>query len=282
MEAERYVRAQGIDFKALHQTLSEYLPELAADSIRLIPHHRGATAELIRLRKRLAEGDAHHAILCGADSLANAVTYLEMAENGTLATRNHLEGIVPGEGAAAVLLQTRSLEPDLEPLGLARISGLASVDEPHAGQAGVHPQQGAAKALRQATATNPKLLEEATTVLVGHARGVADDLEWHQLIRQLWPRPLDKQQRAAMMLDEIDAPLPREHLTKQRLRLTAATGEIGAATLPMQLVLACEQFRHQAHMARYGFPKSKSLLVLENGDYPLRGALCLQPTASED
>jgi hypothetical protein len=84
-----------------------------------------------------------------------------------------------------------------------------------------------------------------------------------------------------MMLGEVDAPVPDEQPRKRRLRLGVTTGEIGAATLPMQLALACEQFRHQAHMARFGFHGPRPLLVLENGDYLLRGALCLQPPEAE-
>jgi 3-oxoacyl-[acyl-carrier-protein] synthase-1 len=281
MDPGRDIRARGIDFQAIHLTLCDALHGLATDNLKLIPRQQGAIAEIIRLRQRLADGEANQAILCGADSLINGLTYRTLANNGTLATENHLDGIVPGEGAAAVLLQLQSARPDTEQLGLGRIIGLASVDEPHAGQAANRPLYGATEALRQATADNPDLLEAVDTVILGHAQGVADDLEWHHVTRQLWPRRLDEQQRVAMMLGEIDAPALREQTSRRRLRLGATAGEIGAATLPMQLALACEQFRHQAYMARFGFSNPQPLLVLENGDYPLRGALALQPPGTE-
>jgi hypothetical protein len=281
MNPEQDIRARSIDFSALHQTLCDCLPGLPPDNLKLIPRQQGATAELIRLQQRLAAGEANQAILCGADSLVNGLTYRTLANHGILATENHLDGIVPGEGAAAVLLQLQSPEPDRRQPSLARINGLASLEEPHVGQASEHPMRGAAQALSQATADNPSLLQTADTVILGHARGAEDDLEWHQLTRQLWPQKLDERQRVAMMLGEVDAPVPQEQASRRRLRLAVTTGEIGAAALPMQLALACEQFRHQAHMARFGFPGPRPLLVLENGDYPLRGGLCLQPPGTE-
>lgn len=277
MDPEHDIRARGINFEALRQTLCDCLPGLPPDHLKLIPRQQGATAELIHLQQRLAAGEANQAILCGADSLVNGLTYRTLANNGTLATENHLDGIVPGEGAAALLLQLQPSEPDTEQPGLGRISGLASLDEPHAGQASEQPMRGAAQALHQAIADNPSLLESVDTVILGHAHGTSDDLEWHQITRQLWPQRLDEQQRVAMMLGEIDAPQLEEQPPRRRLSLGATTGEIGAATLPMQLALACKQFRHQTHMARFGFPGPRPLLVLENGDYPLRGALALQP-----
>jgi hypothetical protein len=281
MMGERYARAQRIDFKAMRHTLCELMPELEPDRLTLLPHQLGATAELLRLQQQLAEGSGERAILCGADSLVNAQTYLELAERGNLATQHYLDGIVPGEGAAAVLLECVAPEStnDLPPL--ARILGMASVPEVYVGQAALKPLKGAAEALRQAAASTPEIIDQGSMVFVGQAQGMADELEWHQLVRQLWPETLGEQQRVAMMLGEEEAPQPEERARPQRIKLSAATGEIGAASLPTQLAIACEQFRFEAHMTRFGFPKPRPLMVLENGDYPIRGAVCLQPPVTK-
>ncbi|MCU7843219.1 MAG: hypothetical protein KZQ93_05200 [Candidatus Thiodiazotropha sp. (ex Monitilora ramsayi)] len=277
MLGQRYARAQRIDFEAMRQTLCEVMPELQPDRLNLIPHQLGATAELLRLQQRLVAEPGQRAILCGADSLINGMTYLELAEKGTLATRSHLDGIVPGEGAAAVLIERAAPDRNAGQPPLAHIVGMASVPEVQVGQAALQPLKGAVGALRQAAASEPEILDQGGIVFVGHAQGIADDLEWHQLVRELSPETLGERERVAMMLGEVDSPQPEERTRLQRIKLSSVTGEIGAASLPMQLAIACEQFRYEAHMARFGFPKSQLLMVLENGDYPLRGAICLQP-----
>jgi 3-oxoacyl-[acyl-carrier-protein] synthase-1 len=282
LDAERHIRALDIDFESIRRSLCQVLPGLADDRVELVPYHQGATAALLGLRQRLAEEPAGRAILCGADSLINMLTYQALAEAGTLATENHGSGIVPGEGAAAILLQRQDrCRPQGQPC-LANISGLASAPEPEAGHAGHRPMNGLAQALRQATATQPALLNQAATLLLGHALGEADDLEWHQTERQLWPIRLEESQRVAMMLGEVDAPTP-EAADKPRLfNLAQATGETGAAALPLQLAVACEQFRFEARLARFGHPSPRPVLVAETGDYPVRGAICLQPPAKGD
>lgn len=282
MHSERYIRAQRIDFDQIKQTLCKVMPELDPERVTLTPHQLGATAELLRMQQALTEYSETQMILCGADSLINTLTYLDMAERGILATKAHMDGVVPGEGAAAILLEldkTEQAERASQPL--AKITGMASVPEVHVGQAAQHPLKAAATAMRQATASFPSLLEETDKIFVGQAQGLADDLEWNQIVRQLWPQTLPEQERLAMMMGEVDAPQPAESERPQRIKLSSATGEVGAASLPMQLAIACEQFRFEANMARFGYPPSKPVVVLENGDYPIRGAITLHPPQTE-
>jgi hypothetical protein len=110
------------------------------------------------------------------------------------------------------------------------------------------PMSGLAQALRQTTAARSALLNEAATLLLGHAQGEADDIEWHQTERQLWPVKLEESQRA-MMLGETDAPAPEALARPRLLNLAQATGETGAAALALQLAVACEQFRFEARLA---------------------------------
>ncbi len=281
MQAEPYVRAQRIDFEAIKSDLCQAIPAIDPDKLGLVPHHTGATAEIIRLQQLLNAGETKQAILCGADSLINGLTYQAMAEVGTLATKNYSNGIVPGEGAAALLLQLPDPKQDQDNPPLANLLAMASVPEPHVGRAGDSVLKGAAEALRQASKRDATLLSEAPLILTGGAQGTVGELEWHQLERQLWPETLEEEQRIAMMLGEVDAPVPNAEPRPQRLNLTAVMGDLGAAALPMELAVACEHFRYQVHMARYGFPTPRPLFVLENGDYPMRGAVCLQPPASK-
>ncbi len=278
MHSDRYIRAQRIDFEEIKETLCKAIPELDAERVTLTPHQLGATAELLRMQQLLAEKSETEMILCGADSLINSLTYLDMAERGILATKAHMDGVVPGEGAAAILFeldqvgQTEDVSPPL-----AKIIGMASVAEVHVGQAAQYPLKAAVTAMRQASVSAPSLLETTEKIFVGQAQGLADDLEWNQIVRQLWPQILSEQERLAMMMGEVDTPQPAERERPQRIKLSSATGEVGAASLPMQLAIACEQFRFEANMARFGYPPSKPVVVLENGDYPIRGAIVLHP-----
>jgi hypothetical protein len=279
LDAERHIRALDIDFETIRQSLCRVLPGLEDQRVELAPYHQGATAALMRLQQRLADEPSGRAILCGADSLINALTYQALAEAGTLATENHGSGIAPGEGAAAILLQRQDQRQTQDPPCLANITGLASAPEPEAGQAGHRPMSGLAQALRQATASQPALLNQSATLFMGHALGESDDLEWHQTERQLWPIRLEESQRVAMMLGEVDAPTPKAPDKPRLFNLAQATGETGAAALPLQLAAACEQFRFEARLARFGHPSPRPVLVAETGDYPVRGAICLQPPA---
>jgi hypothetical protein len=282
LDAGRHIRALDIDFETIRQSLCGVLPGLEADRVELLPYHQGATAALMRLQQRLADEPSGRAILCGADSLINALTYQDLAEAGTLATENHGNGIVPGEGAAALLLQRQDQCRMQDLPCLANITGLASAPEPEAGQAGHRPMIGLAQALRQATTSRPALLNQAATLLMGHALGETDDLEWHQTERQLWPIRLEESQRVAMMLGEVDAPTPKAPDKPRLFNLAQATGETSAAALPLQLAVACEQFRFEARLARFGHPSPRPVLVAETGDYPVRGAVCLQPPEQSD
>ncbi len=282
LDAERHTRALDIDFETIRQSLCRVLPGLEAERVELTPYHQGATAALLRLQQRLADEPGGRAILCGADSLINALTYQTLAEAGTLATENHGSGIVPGEGAAAILLQRQDQCQTQGQPCLASITGLASTNEPETGKAEHRPMSGLAQALRQATASQPPLLNHAASLLLGHALGESDDLEWHQTERQLWPIRLEESQRVAMMLGEIDAPEPEAPDKPRLFNLAQATGETGAAALPLQLAVACERFRFETLLTRFGHPSPRPVLVAETGDYPLRGAICLQPPATND
>jgi hypothetical protein len=125
------------------------------------------------------------------------------------------------------------------------------------------------------------LLQQATTLIQAHNLGSSGEREWHQVTQRLWPIRLDEQQRVAMTLGEIDAPEPAPSAEPKRLNLNQVTGETGAATLPLQLALACEHFRYAAETARYGFPAPSLALVCEMSDYPRRGALALEPPPGE-
>jgi hypothetical protein len=282
MHSERYIRAKHIDFEELKETLCKLMPELDPVRVTLTPHQLGATAELLRMQQALIEKGDTQMILCGADSLINSLTYLDMAERGILATKAHMDGVVPGEGAAAILLELgKTAHDETSSQPLAKITGMASVPEVHVGQAAQHPLKAAATAMRQASVSSPSLLEESEKIFVGQAQGLADDLEWNQIVRQLWPQTLPEQERLAMMMGEVDAPQPTERDRPHRIMLSLATGEVGAASLPMQLAIACEQFHFEANMARFGYPPSKPLMILENGDYPIRGAIVLNPPIAE-
>jgi 3-oxoacyl-[acyl-carrier-protein] synthase-1 len=84
-----------------------------ASGVRFHPQHSrafvtGHTAgfEALRVARELLEGGTIAAcVACGVDSLVNAVTLLWLDRHFRLKTATNRDGVIPGEAAAAVLLQ---------------------------------------------------------------------------------------------------------------------------------------------------------------------------------
>ena len=82
-------------------------------SVRFHPQHSRAFAtghtagfEALRVAPELLEGGTIAAcVVCGVDSLVNAVTLLWLERHFRLKTPANRDGVIPGEAAAAVLVQ---------------------------------------------------------------------------------------------------------------------------------------------------------------------------------
>jgi 3-oxoacyl-[acyl-carrier-protein] synthase-1 len=101
--------------------------------VRFHPQHSRALAagntagfELLRVARQLLEaGAAATCLVCGVDSLVNAVTLLSLDRDFRLKTAANRDGVIPGEAAAAVVLQKA---PDAG--AVAEMIGLGFAKEP--------------------------------------------------------------------------------------------------------------------------------------------------------
>lgn len=274
LERARCARAKRVDPEGIRANLMESLPWLEGAHMECLPYTQGATAALQVRLQRLEAGEIEGLLFCGADNLINSLTYNQLAGDNRLATESHGDGVVPGAAAGAIHLR-RQRDGEGEPLAL--LEGIGSAEEPRVGEAARQPLEGTHLALTRATGHRPELLQKAGTLIQAHNLGTSGELEWHQVTQRLWPLRLPEQQRVAMMLGEIDAPDVAPSAIPQRVNLNNVIGETGAAALPLQLAMACERFRYDAEMARFGLPAPRPALVCEMNDYPQRGAVALRP-----
>jgi 3-oxoacyl-[acyl-carrier-protein] synthase-1 len=275
---ELITRYNKIDTQHLQNHLSEIIPRLSAATFQILPHNTGSsTAALRTALAELNEGKWQAVIFGGADSLISIFTCQDLHEVGRLNAEGKRAGIVPGEGAAFVVLQSKEAAAKNTTPVLGYLLGLGVAPEPHARDADIDATEGLSVAINQAL-TQAGL---ATTDIQGIVQGLGAEtvhaFEWYQTTQKLWPRRVDEQQRVSVQLGEIEqADIPDDPIPKIILP-HMTMGELGAAALPMHLATALAWVEYDAHQSRWGFPTRKHLLVCDTPDAPERGALIVTP-----
>lgn len=207
---------------------------------------QGATAQLDESLGALRRGERKAVLFCGVDTLFGVHSITELAVKKRLFTTSRAGGIIPGEGAACLLIEKEAGE---EPLAF--LAGLGHAPEPNTGQGAERTMNALHSAIEHAM-TKAVLEPNAFECLV-QPLGMesADTLEWYQVGSRLW-RPKDG-----------DPP------QVETLHPFRSIGETGAASLPLALALGCARFA-------FDYPPVENVLVLEAGSSPWRGAVCLK------
>lgn len=229
----------------LHMDLSRLRAGLSRAVFRFVSCADGAVSQLQAVCGEMKQGEWRAVLFGGVDSLIDLVTCTLLAQEDRIATTHNSEGLVPGEGAAYVLLQQ---EPASAPL--ARLAGIGCAVEPHAGAAADKRMTGLAAAIADCLAGRRLSPSSLDCVVAPHDGSLSGALEWHQTIETLYPR-------------RESAPRNFEVLLPYR-----SFGELGAAALPMALVLACARFE-------FDHPVVRRVMVCETGDFAQRGAVLL-------
>lgn len=244
-------RGNALDTSWLEAQLLESCPSLISGAFRFARSSEGSCRHLEEACREMAEGRWQAVLFGGADSLVDVVTCTELARQERAMTTASGEGLLPGEGAAFVLLESpgSSLQP------LANLRAIGAAAEPHVGEADRHQMTGLGSALEQALERGERTLEDLAVFI--HPRGgeSVDALEWHQLQRRFFPSTSTENH-------DICQASPAE------LRPGLALGELGAAALPVMLVLGCARFA-------FAHPVADTLVAFEVGDAPVRGAVIL-------
>jgi 3-oxoacyl-[acyl-carrier-protein] synthase-1 len=268
-----------IDPQYLQNHLVEKISRLATATFRIQPNNTASsTSALGAAIAELNEGKWQAIIFGGADSLISVFTCQDLHRDERLNVVGNTEGIVPGEGAAFVVLQsTDSVTTNTSP-ALGYLRGLGVAAEPHARDADLEATEGLSNAINQAITQAGLDATDIQGIVHGLGAETVQAIEWYQTSKKIWPRRVNEQQRVAVQLGEIeqadtpDDPLPKiiqPHMTM---------GEVGAAALPLQLATALAWIEYETHQARWGFPVRNHLLVCDTPDAPERGALVISTT----
>lgn len=247
------------DVRDLETLLREELPDLGQATLRFTQGDDGVLAALTSVCQALAAGKWEAVIFGGADSLVNSETCRELQQQGRLLAATSVEGIFPGEAAAYLVLQA-----DRPSAGAtwshATIAAVAQAPEPCSGQADEKKMTGLAQSMEEAAKQGEIRLDELQELILTLSTECDSELEWHQTLMRLWPPG-----RAANEANTTQVP--------QLLRLHPTLGELGAATLPVALVLGCARLE-------FDHPAISSLLVCDGSTAMLRGAVCLKSPPS--
>jgi 3-oxoacyl-[acyl-carrier-protein] synthase-1 len=240
-----------LDRNKLAASLRETHPALAMAEVRFVQANAGAACHLAQCMEELNQGQWDGVLFGGVDSLTDPGTIRALAALGHCRTDRNPEGILPGEGAAYLLLE----KPETAKSPLAVVAGLGHGREASPGQAANCRMTGLAESIEQALAQAQCMSSQVETIVLPMGNDVPSTLEWHQVKRKLWSRTED---------DNAEM----EELTPQ-----GAIGDTGAAALPLSLVIGCARFE-------FNFPPVERILVCEAGQGEPRGAVFLKKSSN--
>jgi len=248
--------------------LADYLKEnlslrFEAD-LEVMPVSEGASRYLAALSKRLYAKQYSGIILCGVDSLINIQTLNELHQEQLLLTTNAPDGFILGEAVAGVLLRL----PEKDQTRIGRIRniqyGIETTSDEKEYPTALHTSFN--NMLQEAEVLADKL--NVVIYPMGSIR--QGQYEWYNISSQLWPMRASEQQRVAMMLGEIDVAKAERPKEPDMLYTSASLGHVGAATLPVNLAMACARYEFE-------YPKVKRIVVCETSEGLHRGVVFLMP-----
>ena len=206
----------------------------------------GWFAALSQAHSRLSEGVTERVIVVAADSLLDNATLDQLDQDGRLKSDRNLDGLIPGEAAAAILLESRAAASARNVSFYTAIEGWGLAEEPHPfNSPGVSKADGFTSAVSACLGHLDD--EEPITWLISDFNGESHrGREWGTCL----PRLLSK-------LAITDAWHPAEYL-----------GESGAASAAIATVLA-------AHALIKGFAPAERALIIGASNKSTRAAMLL-------
>jgi hypothetical protein len=265
-----------IDPLPLQQFLLEETYSLDTATFRILPNHTGSSSSALRTAiGELNAGKWQAVLFGGADSLISMDTCNKLNDAYRLNTESSREGLMPGEAAAFILLQSSEAAKNNPSPPLAYLRGLGVAAEPNASDADLEATEGLASAITQATTQAGIQSTDIQGIVHNLGAETMQSIEWYQTTQALWPRRVSEQQRMAVQLGEIkqaalpDDPIPHIECPYQTM------GEVGAAALPIQIATALAWIEYDAHQSKWGFPIRSHLLVCDTPEAKERGALII-------
>jgi 3-oxoacyl-[acyl-carrier-protein] synthase-1 len=227
--------------------------------------HAGMIELLSDVVESMRQGKMDRAVIAGADTLINFKDLVRSYRQNRLMTPGTVLGIIPGEVASAILVETRSAAAKRGARIGAVVAGSAVSDEPSTVLSG-QPSSGrgladAVRALAEKNAVEPFVVESVISDLFGDAYR----FEELAILR-------------TRVLNRIEGP-------KNLIWPARNIGDTGAASSGVSIALAVRNMIRTAHAPRgWRAPPAVpgNAMILSSSDEGLRGALFLRPEDDND
>lgn len=221
------VRYRHFDPQHIKQLIYRHGSSFESSTITFSHRDENSANLLLQLQTELQQGKWQGIILGSVDSLIDEATCQRLDEHQSLRIATQDYGVIPGESAAFVLLQTQPTFPVL-----ATINAISSKS--------ISPgEENFSMAMQQAFNTMDLSPSAVVAILLSHGKNANDPIEWYTAQQAIWPFNPDQASTT-----------PEEWNTHSTL------GDLGAAEIPTHLILACERMR-------YPFLPTKYTLVAE-------------------
>jgi 3-oxoacyl-[acyl-carrier-protein] synthase-1 len=239
-------RGKNIDKDEFQKRLVSCHPKMTSASFRFVSAGQGGVETLKQVCSELNQGMWERVVFGGVDSLVDMVTLSELVGTGKAMFQGDGEGVIPGEGAAYLVLEKRTSTG-----AMARLDALCAASEPNHNQAHRKQMTGLTTAIKNVIEYAGTTPDKLDSIVLPFSGMTPDALEWHHVVESVWSR--------------------RENISRnfETFHPAATLGATGAATLPLSLALGCARFE-------FDFPPAEKILVCEAGDGPPRGAVFLK------
>jgi 3-oxoacyl-[acyl-carrier-protein] synthase I len=239
-------RGRNLDQADLKETLTSCHPWLDSACFRFVTIDQGSIEPLQEACAELQQGKWQAVLFGGVDSLVDIVTCTELVCQDKAMPKGGVEGLIPGEGAAYLVLEK-------QPSGKSRgqITAVHTAPEPHQDQAHDKRMTGMTAAIQSALRYPHTAPEKLDAIVLPFGGRMVEALGAHQVVETVWPRREN---------------IPRDF---EILRPCTTLGETGAASLPLGLALGCARFE-------FDFPTADNLLVCTCHPATSRGAVSLK------
>lgn len=244
-------RSKNIDMEEFQKRLISCHPKMAWASFRFVSAGQGGVEALKQACEELHQGMWERVVFGGVDSLVDMVTLSELVSSGDAMFQGDGEGVIPGEGAAYLVLEKQSSVG-----AMACIDALCAASEPNHNQAHEKEMTCLATAIRNVMENAGTTPDKLDSIVLPFSGLTLEAMEWHRALESVWSR--------------------RENISRNFETFHPATtlGATGAAALPLGLALGCARFE-------FNYSPAERLIVCEAGDGPQRGAVFLNRSLKE-
>jgi hypothetical protein len=131
LPASIYKRSKYINTEEWKQTFKEYFNSFSDMHYHFFNADENVTKHVQAACNKLITGELSSVILAGSDSLVNDLTYQELILQNRLCSNTISNGVIPGEAAASVVIQSINVK-NIQPLAI--LKGLSFTNEPNSGK----------------------------------------------------------------------------------------------------------------------------------------------------